>query len=224
MRFNILLIIASTLLSTVCALPLVAGPEDHSLSKRTPELNDDFAPSLSLRFDIEPDELLGRDTLELFERATKKKGPKGLPPKITFGAAARKDLDNLGLHGKERVKAKKYHKNIVKKHMKTVPGAHTAEITRIAHVGGTTPNDSLHATVAYRKKPPTLAKGQKLSGNAQKKLKIPSTYTDPATGATKKGGLHHVYPKKSQKMPSSYAAAERKRAGLAPDAPIPHKS
>jgi hypothetical protein len=223
MRFNSLLIIVSTLLSTICALPLVAGPDDHSLSKRNPELSDDFAPSLSLRFDIEPDELLGRDTLELFERATKKKGPKGLPPKITFGAAARKDLDNLGLHGKERKKAKNYHKNIVKKHMKTVPGAHTAQITRIAHVGGTTPNDPLHATVAYRKKPPTLPKGQKLTASAQKKLKIPSTYTDPTTGATKTGGLHHVYPKQSQKMPSSYAAAERKRAGLAPDAPIPHK-
>jgi len=32
-------------------------------------------------------------------------------------------------------------------------------ISRMAHVGGTTPNDPLHATVAYRKKPPTLAKG-----------------------------------------------------------------
>ena len=83
-------------------------------------------PALSRRFEIESNELLERDTLELFERA--KKGPKGLPPKITFGKGARKDLDDLGLHGKERKKAKKYHKNIIKEHMKTLPEAHTADV------------------------------------------------------------------------------------------------
>jgi len=83
-------------------------------------------PALSRRFEIESNELLERDTLELFKRA--KKGPKGLPPKITFGKGARKDLDDLGLHGKERKKAKKYHKNIIKEHMKTLPGAHTADV------------------------------------------------------------------------------------------------
>jgi len=65
--------------------------------------------------------------------------------------------------------------------------------------------------------------GQTMTNRQKKNLVIPSSYTD-ASGATKAGGMHHVYPKQGQHhLPSSYAAAERTRAGLAPGAHIPHK-
>jgi len=129
MRITSLFIIASTLLSIVFALP-AAVQKDQSptpSSKHSSDVGSDDIPSLARRFEVEFDELLDRDISDLFRRA-RRKDPKVLPPKITFGKAARKDLDDLGLHGKERRKAKKYHKNIIKSHMKTVPGAHTADV------------------------------------------------------------------------------------------------
>ena len=99
-----------------------------SSSKCSTEVGSDIIPCLGRRFEVESDGLLDRDISDLFRRA-RRKGPKGNPPKITFGNAARKDLDDLGLHGKERRKAKKYHKNLIKSYMKTLPDAHTAEIT-----------------------------------------------------------------------------------------------
>lgn len=48
--------------------------------------------------------------------------------KVTFGSAARAKLDELGLHGKDRKKAKEYHKSIVKQDMKSHPGADSARI------------------------------------------------------------------------------------------------
>lgn len=48
--------------------------------------------------------------------------------KVTFGSAARAKLDELGLHGKDRKKAKQYHKNVVKQDMKNHPGADSARI------------------------------------------------------------------------------------------------
>lgn len=44
--------------------------------------------------------------------------------KITFGDAARKRLDDLGLHGKERKKVKTEHVNRIKQEMKTNGATH----------------------------------------------------------------------------------------------------
>lgn len=62
-----------------------------------------------------------------------------------------------------------------------------------------------------------------MSNNAKKKLVIASTYTD-AAGVARKGEQHHVYPNAAQhKLPTSYAAGERKRLKLSASDPIPHK-
>lgn len=90
-------------------------------------------------------------------------------------------------------------------------------ISRIASVGGSDPNEPMHARVIFRKTPP----GATVTKSANKKAVIRSTYTDPA-GVTKNGGMHHVYPKAAA-LPPSYAAAERKRLNLPHNAPIPHK-
>lgn len=50
------------------------------------------------------------------------------PAKITLNKKAKSDLDNLGLHGKERKKAINYHKNMIKSEIKKIPGAQTAEV------------------------------------------------------------------------------------------------
>ena len=60
--------------------------------------------------------------------AMAKNAPKPNPPTTTFGSNARKDLDDHGLHGKDRKVAKKYHQRIIKNDMKTIPHAHTAEV------------------------------------------------------------------------------------------------
>ncbi|PPQ95579.1 hypothetical protein CVT26_008607 [Gymnopilus dilepis] len=216
MLLNGVVLVVLSILCTIVALP-VQKIDTHSVSY------DKYRREVAFDSFLHPrsDEVFERELFQLFERGGQK-SPRRRPgpPIITFGKQARKDLDDLGLHGKERRKAKKYHKAIIKEHMKSIPGAHTADVARIAHLGGSTPGDPLHATVAYRRKPPS---GQTLSKTQTKKLLIPSSYTD-SNGAVKKGGLHHVYPKKkSHHLPASYAAAERARAGLAPGAPIPHK-
>jgi len=193
MRFTSLLIIASTLLSTVFSLP-VAVPKDQSLSKRSTYVGSDVIPSFSRRFEIESDELLDRDISDLFRRS-----------KVTLSKQAHIDLDNLGLQGAERRKAINYHHTLAKAHMKTVPGARTAEISRIAHVGGSDPKEPLHATVIFRRKPTKDVKNKK-------DLVIERTYTN-AAGVTQTGQLHHVYPIAGKPhLPTAYANAERNRA------------
>jgi len=182
MRFTSLFIIASTLLSIVFSLP-VSVPKDQSLG----------TPSLARRFEVESNELLDRDISGLFRRA-----------KVTLSKHANKELDDLGLQGKERRKAIAYHSRVIRSQMKDVPGAHTAEISHIAHVGGSDRNEPLHATVVFRRKPSKEEKDKK-------KLVIDRTYRDSA-GIEQTVQLHHVYPKAEHKMPKAYADAERNRA------------
>jgi len=88
--------------------------------------------------------------------------------------------------------------------MKNVPGAHTAEIDRIAHVEGSDPNEPLHATVVFRRKPSKEVTNKK-------DLVIDRTYQDSAGVHTVP--RHHVYPIAGEhKLPTAYADAERKRA------------
>lgn len=134
---------------------------------------------------------LDASTLEAREpiRRTRIKGPKQIP-KVRFSQGARKHLDSLGLHGKARKSAKKWHTNIVKSEMKR-KGAASAQIKcvtdsrpcrnhlltsrfrHLAHrVGSADPR--LHVTAAFWDK-------------NNKRMK--SSYGNPP----KRGNLHHVY-------------------------------
>ncbi|CAA7267218.1 unnamed protein product [Cyclocybe aegerita] len=83
---------------------------------------------------------------------------KALPnsAKLTLGKDARKELDNLGLHGKARKNTVKWHKNQVKQHMRTNPTlkgkAKTGTIEHIAHKGGSNPKEKNHITASFRDK------------------------------------------------------------------------
>lgn len=81
---------------------------------------------------------------------------KALPnnTKIRLSDDARGELNKMGLHGKDRRKEIKYHKNAVKKEMKK-QGAATAEIKHVAHRGGSDPKEKNHITASlYAKKQP----------------------------------------------------------------------
>lgn len=82
--------------------------------------------------------------------AGRKPGPK--QPKtavITFDTEARKEMDNLGLHGKARKRVKNYHKAVLKQDMRR-HGAATGTIMHIAHSGGSDPNERFHITAEYK--------------------------------------------------------------------------
>jgi len=104
--------------------------------------------------------------------------------KITFGDAARKRLDDLGLHGKERKKVKTEHVNRIKQEMKT-NGATHATVEHLAHsTGSKDPN--VHITATFQK-------AQQASNGGIHKEPIHSSYTDKETGEKKTGLNHHVY-------------------------------
>jgi len=83
---------------------------------------------------------------------------KALPnnAKITLGKDARTELNNMGLHGKARKSAIKWHKSQVKSHMRQNPDlkgkAHTAVIEHVAHKGGSDPKEKNHITASFRDK------------------------------------------------------------------------
>ena len=133
--------------------------------------------------------------------------------KITFSAGASKRLDGMGLHGKDRQAAKKYHKNIMKSEMKkngAVKGnivyalrnsftliASCSRITvysATAHTGGTRPDEKNHITAQFHD-----SKGRPL----------PSSWTDKETGKTMVGekNQHHVYVNDKMKTPSAWTKA-----------------
>ncbi|KJA16872.1 hypothetical protein HYPSUDRAFT_79865 [Hypholoma sublateritium FD-334 SS-4] len=123
--------------------------------------------------------------------------------KVTFGSAARAKLDELGLHGKDRKKAKQYHKNIVKQDMKNHPGADSARIFHLAHKGGNDPNERNHITAGYYKAP--------AQGKPGEQIKSPWAKNFEAKNPDKKTkGLFHVYPedqKRKTHVPSSLTRA-----------------
>jgi len=118
--------------------------------------------------------------------------------KVTFGADAKRKLDELGLHGKSRKHAKNYHKNIVKAEMKG-HGAETARVFHLAHKGGSDPNEKNHLTVGlYNKKGDQIKSPWALKKEAE-------------TGQATKG-LFHMYPEKNPKFkePKSFTVAAEK--------------
>jgi len=83
---------------------------------------------------------------------------KALPnsAKLTLSKDARKELDGMGLHGKARKSAIKWHKNQLKQQMKTNPvlkgKATTGVIEHVAHKGGSDPKEKNHITASFRDK------------------------------------------------------------------------
>jgi len=117
--------------------------------------------------------------------------------KVTFGADAKRKLDELGLHGKARKHAKDYHKKIVKAEM----GAHGAtkgRVFHLAHKGGSDPNEKNHLTVG-------------LYNHKGDQIKSPWAVKKEAETGQKTKGLFHMYPENHKiKEPKSFTAAAEK--------------
>jgi len=118
---------------------------------------------------------------------------------VAFSPGASRRLDGMGLHGKARQSAKKYHKNIMKSEMKK-NGATKGVVVATAHKGGTVKDEKNHITAQF-------FKGDKKGSS--NKGPIPSSWTDKATGAVKVGekNQHHVYVNDKQKVPSAWSKA-----------------
>ncbi|KAF9526456.1 hypothetical protein CPB83DRAFT_884892 [Crepidotus variabilis] len=122
------------------------------------------------------------DDLEIREPAKEK-------PKVLMSGGTKKHLDNLDLHGKDRKKAVKWHKGIVKKEM-AKKGADSAQVKHLAHrIGSVDPK--LHVTA-------------KLWDKDNKVIK--STYGEPP----KKGDLHHIYVPPAAHINTAYKNAVAK--------------
>lgn len=115
---------------------------------------------------------------------------------VSFSSGASKRLDGMGLHGKDRAAAKKFHKNVMKSEMKK-NGAAKGIVVATAHTGGTVKEEKNHLTAQFMKH----------SGEA-----LPSTWTDKKTGDVKTGekNQHHVYVNDKQKVPSAWSGAVKK--------------
>ncbi|PPQ79018.1 hypothetical protein CVT25_002327 [Psilocybe cyanescens] len=132
--------------------------------------------------------------------------------KVTFGNAAKAKLDELGLHGKDRKKVKKYHKDVIKKDMKN-HGAHSARVLyvshpsltypkdHLAHEGGNDPNEKNHITAGYYKAP---AKKGQVGEQIKSPWAVKHEKENPGK-VTK--GLFHVYPSDKKKVPSAWTKA-----------------
>lgn len=118
---------------------------------------------------------------------------------VVFSSGASKRLDALGLHGKDRKSAKKFHKNIMKSEMKK-NGATKGVVVATAHTGGTVKEEKNHITAQF-------FKGDKRGSS--NKGPIPSSWTDKKTGEVKVGEKHqhHVYVNDKQKVPSAWSKA-----------------
>jgi len=128
---------------------------------------------------------------------------------VSFSPGASRRLDGMGLHGKARQSAKKYHKNIMLAEMKK-KGATKGIVVATAHTGGTVKDEKNHLTAQFYKGD----KRGSSSGGA-----IHSTWVDKATGEVKVGekDQHHVYVNDKLKVPSAWSKAvdashERKTA------------
>jgi len=118
---------------------------------------------------------------------------------VVFSPGASKRLDGMGLHGKARQSAKKYHKNLMLGQMKK-NGATKGIVVATAHKGGTVKTEANHITAQF-------FKGDK-KGKSNKGA-IRSSWTDKATGKVKVGekDQHHVYINDKQKVPSAWSKA-----------------
>jgi len=118
---------------------------------------------------------------------------------VVFSPGASRRLDGMGLHGKARKSAKKYHKNIMLAEMKK-KGATKGIVVATAHQGGIVKSEKNHITAQFFK---GHKKGSSNGGA------IPSSWTDKATGKVKVGekDQHHVYVNDKQKVPSAWSKA-----------------
>jgi len=169
MRFGSLLIFASCLLGSVSALA-VPAPSRGSTSNAVSDSNSSLQSNPVVSGRQLSDSVWG-DVLE--RRRVKIKPP---PAKITFSANARKKLDDLNLHGKDRKKVKKWHKEKVKKQMKALGGTH-AEIHHLAHAKGSV-DPNVHITAQFQQ---------------ERKTKKGGLIKDPIKNKWNKGPNHHVY-------------------------------
>jgi len=112
---------------------------------------------------------------------------------VKFSPGASKRLDSMGLHGKDRASAKKFHKNIMKSEMKK-NGAKQGTVVATAHKGGTVKDEKNHITAQFKD---------------HKDRPIPSSWTDSKTGEVKTGekDQHHVYVSDKKKVPSAWSNA-----------------
>lgn len=117
---------------------------------------------------------------------------------VVFSPKASERLDAMGLHGKDRKSAKKFHKNIMKSEMKK-KGATRGVVVATAHSGGTVKEEKNHITAQFFKGD---TKGSSNLGP------IPSSWTDKKTGKIKVGEKHqhHVYVN-DRKVPSAWSKA-----------------
>jgi len=120
-----------------------------------------------------------------------KKASTHTPAKVSFSGGAKKHLDNLGLHGKDRKNVKKFHSKIAKNEMGK-KGADSAQIKHLAHTEGS--------------KDPKMHMTANLWDKNNKRIK--STYGTPP----KKGDLHHLYTG-SKPLPKAYTNAVAKKGG-----------
>ncbi|KAF8056957.1 hypothetical protein FPV67DRAFT_1529587 [Lyophyllum atratum] len=132
------------------------------------------------------------------EQGKKNAAAEGEKAKVTFGDGAKKALNSMGLHGKNRKAAKEYHQQIVKEEMK-INGAHKAKVVALAHEGGSVETEKNHITTHF---------SNAMGGT------IKSEWVDKASGK-QIGGLHHVYPDQHPGVtrPESLADAQAKPAG-----------
>jgi len=103
---------------------------------------------------------------------------------IHLGPAAKQGLHD-GVDPTHHAAIEDYHKDIVKQHMETIPGAHSAQITHLEHYGGSNYHEPLHITANY-------------FDEHGKQIKSPySIQKEQATG-TKTEGSFHVYNNQQQ--------------------------
>ncbi|PPQ91041.1 hypothetical protein CVT25_013966 [Psilocybe cyanescens] len=151
---------------------------DFDLSER----DDILDAVLDARFD--------HDVLHDIDHAAGKHQYTHAPTKLSIGEGAKHELNRLNVHGKERKNVIKWHKNQVKKEMKTNPDlkhAHTGVIEHLAHKGGSQPKEKNHITASFKDK-----HGQqihnKYNGGPNHHLYV--NKNNKGTGRQAKGGLN----------------------------------
>ncbi|KAG6824763.1 hypothetical protein H0H92_005887, partial [Tricholoma furcatifolium] len=120
---------------------------------------------------------------------------KGQPgQKVFWTPSATRQLDILGLHGKDRKAVKKFHVNAVKKAMAQIPGATSAKIFRLAHKNTSPDDKKMHITGKF------YADGNVL---------IPSTYKPTNSDKQLEAQYHHIYTPSNdpEKLPTAFKNA-----------------
>ncbi|KAF9530161.1 hypothetical protein CPB83DRAFT_905446 [Crepidotus variabilis] len=196
MRFSTIAI-ASVIIGAISGAALPVASSLYELEVRAFDNVDDILELRSFE-DIEDDlELRDFDDIEeAFERSfddiddfLEAREPAKEKPKVLMSGGAKKHMDNLGLHGKDRQKASKWHRGVVKKALAS-KGADTAQIKHLAHSQGSV-DPRLHITA-------------KLWNKDNKVIK--SSYGTPP----KKGDLHHIVVPPKAHVNTAYKAAVAK--------------